>query len=145
MPVLLYYTGFQKRVLFLLTEIRDNIQQLGKKYECDDSDYHIQQIGEPEELQSLDKELSDSTASKNQMVMCILNMIKWQQIIYFMISCSCSQISELRLTNRSSLGVGKNVKFETQKCAWIFWKRMKLNVIHRKTFRPSIQLNKQRF
>ena len=102
MPVLLYYTGFQKRVLFLLTEIRDNIQQLGKKYECDDSDYHIQQIGEPEELQSLDKELSDSTASKNQMVMCILNMIKWQQIIYLMISCS-----ELRLTNRSSLGVGK--------------------------------------
>ena len=76
MPVLLYYTGFQKRVLFLLTEIRDNIQQLRKKYECDDSDYHIQQIGEPEELQSLDKELSDSTASKNQMVMCILNMIK---------------------------------------------------------------------
>ena len=48
------FTGFQKRVLHLLTEIRDGLQQVGKKFEPAESDFHLEQLKTMDEFQEMD-------------------------------------------------------------------------------------------
>lgn len=64
-------SGFQKRVLFLLTDIKENIKLLARKSEHSDSDCYLDQITEPQQLQELEKELSGSSDAKTQMVIII--------------------------------------------------------------------------
>ena len=50
---------FQRRVLYLLTKIRDNIQQVSKKYEPPESDFHIEKADTLEQFNEIMDSLSD--------------------------------------------------------------------------------------
>ncbi|CAB3989947.1 Hypothetical predicted protein [Paramuricea clavata] len=51
--------GFQKVVLRLLSEIRDSVQQVGKRSEPADSDFHLVQMTNMEEFSELEENLLD--------------------------------------------------------------------------------------
>ena len=63
----LFLKGFQKRVLYLLTEIRDSIANIGHKYDQPDCDSFIEKIEDIDQLSALEAELADKDA-RNTMV-----------------------------------------------------------------------------
>ena len=63
----LYYVNcseFQKRVLHLLTEIRNTLQQVGKKYEPVDSEFQIEQITDIGQLGEVEDSLTTEESRK---------------------------------------------------------------------------------
>ena len=63
----LYYVNcseFQKRVLHLLTEIRNTLQQVGKKYEPVDSEFQIEQIRDIGQLGEVEDSLTTEESRK---------------------------------------------------------------------------------
>ena len=54
------FTGFQKRVLHLLTEIRDGLQ-----FEPGESDFHLEQLKTMDEFQEMDVDLRDVEKKKD--------------------------------------------------------------------------------
>jgi hypothetical protein len=65
-----FITGFQKRVLHLLTEIRDSLQQVGKTFEPADSAFHLEQLKTKEEFCKMEEHLRD--VEKKNMVVIIM-------------------------------------------------------------------------
>ena len=53
------FTGFQKRVLHLLTEIRDGLQ-----FKPGESDFHLEQLKTMDEFQEMDVDLRDVEKKK---------------------------------------------------------------------------------
>ena len=56
---------FQKRVLFLLTDIKDILQKVCRKYETPDSDFHIEVA---DTLDDLKKMMENIKGSEKQLV-----------------------------------------------------------------------------
>lgn len=61
---LILFIGFQKMVLRLLTEICDSVQQVGKRSEPADSDFHLVQMTNMEEFSELEENLLDIEKKK---------------------------------------------------------------------------------
>lgn len=51
-------------MLHLLTEIRDGLQQVGKKFEPAESDFHLQQLKSMDEFREMEKDLGDLEKKK---------------------------------------------------------------------------------
>ncbi len=59
-----FSSGFQKRVLRLLMEIRDNLKQVGKRCESNESDFHLSQASTLEEIKTMEESLADDEMRK---------------------------------------------------------------------------------
>ena len=66
----LLYLGFQKRVLYLLTDIRHMLQG-GYEPSNEPSKFHIEQVSQIDELNNLETDLKDLT--KRQQLVSIIN------------------------------------------------------------------------
>ena len=55
---------FQRRVLRLLTEVRNGIQQVGRKYESDDSDFHLEKMTDLLAVKEFEDQLIDEETKK---------------------------------------------------------------------------------
>lgn len=60
----LKYLGFQKRVLHLLTEIRNAVQQVGQRCEPLESEFHLSQATEFDQFQALENSIADMETKK---------------------------------------------------------------------------------
>lgn len=56
--------GFQKRVHHLLIEISDNLRQVGKRCESNESDFHLGQASTLEEIKMMEESLADDQMRK---------------------------------------------------------------------------------
>ena len=70
---------FQKRVLFLLTEIRTTIQRFGKNHEPPESDFHVRQVKNTDELQDLEESLKE-LQNRQMLVSCKLVMTDFMHV-----------------------------------------------------------------
>ena len=59
-----FFLEFKKRVLRLLTEIRNGIQQVGRKYEAEDSDFHLEKMTDLSAVEELEVRLLDDETKK---------------------------------------------------------------------------------
>ena len=58
-PTSLFYLEFQKRILLLLTELRERLQDVGQKYEPEDSTFHIDRTTTEQEFLEFEDSLKD--------------------------------------------------------------------------------------